>query len=104
MGPGGLPVYPKESSLATNAAFTDPSELKLRESTRPAGAPKRDPFNTAQDVFNYISKNMPMKAAGSLKPDEYWAIISFVLIAHGMAIPADGINANNASSVAMSSP
>lgn len=103
MGPGGLPVYPKDSGLAMNPAFTDPSELKLREAARPAGAPKRDPFNTAQDLFNYISHRMPMKAAGSLKPEEYWAVLNFMLAAHGIAVPQGGISANNANSVAITS-
>jgi hypothetical protein len=103
MGPGGLPVYPKESGMAMNAAFSDPSELKLREASRPAGAPKRDPFNTAQDVFNYVSHQMPMKAAGSLKPEEYWAILNFILVAHGVAVPQGGVNVNNANSVVVTS-
>ena len=104
MGSGALPTYPKETSLGNNPALADPSELKLRESTRPAGAPKREPFNTAQDVYNYISKRMPMKAAGSLRPDEYWAILNFMLVAHGAAVPDGGINASNAATVKVSPP
>lgn len=104
MGPGALPAYPKESSLGNNPAFADPSELKLRESARPAGAPKREPFNTAQNVYDYISKRMPMKAAGSLRPDEYWAILNFMLVAHGATVPAGGINASNAATVKVSAP
>ncbi len=101
MGPGALPEYARESSMAKNAALSDPSELQLRESMRPAGAPKREAFKTAQDVYNYISQRMPMKAAGSLKPDQYWAVLNFMLVAHGVAVPADGINASNASTVAI---
>ncbi len=101
MGPGALPVYAKESSLARNPAFTDPSELALRENARPAGAPKREPFNTAKDLFGYISQRMPMKSAGSLKPDEYWAILNFMLVAHGISVPDGGVNASNADSVSI---
>jgi mono/diheme cytochrome c family protein len=104
MGPGALPTYPKDSNLANNPAFADPSELKLRELSRPAGAPKREPFNTAQDVFTYIHERMPMRAAGSLRPDEYWAILSFMLLAHGVNVPAGGVNSSNAGTVAITAP
>jgi mono/diheme cytochrome c family protein len=104
IGYGALPEYPKESSLANNPAFNDPSELKLRESSRPAGAPKREAFRTAQDVFNYIHQRMPMREAGSLNPDEYWAILNFMLVAHGSAVPASGIISSNASTVAVAPP
>jgi len=90
--------------LGNNPAFTDPTELKLREETRPAGAPKREPFNTAEDVYNYISKRMPQKAAGSLKPEEYWSILNFMLMAHGVAVPNGGINASNANAVTITAP
>jgi mono/diheme cytochrome c family protein len=104
MGTGALPTYPKQSNLGNNAAFADPSELQLREAARAAGAPKRDPFNTAQDVYNYISKRMPFKAAGSLRPEEYWSILNFMLFAHGAVVPADGVNATNASTVQLAAP
>ena len=101
MGPGALPTYPRTSDLSTNPAYSDPSELKLREAARPAGAPKREPFNTAHDVYNYVSKNTPLKAAGSLKTEEYWAILNFMLTAHGVAMPQGGLSGANASSVAV---
>ncbi len=101
MGPGALPVYAKESSLARNAAFSDPSELALRENARPAGAPKREPFNTAKDLYSYVSQRMPMKSPGSLKPDEYWAILNFMLVAHGIPVPEGGVNGTNAGTVSI---
>jgi hypothetical protein len=42
---------------------------------------------------------LPKSKAGSLKPEEYWAIINFMLIAHGSAVPAGGITPENAASV-----
>jgi cytochrome c len=104
MGPIALPAYPNHANFSTNASYTDPTELNLRETTRPEGAPKREPFNTAQDVYNYISKRMPRKAPGSLKPEEYWAILNFMLIAHGIDVAPSGINAANASSVTIGAP
>ena len=53
------------------------------------GQSKRGPFVTAQDVFDYVSTRMPMpkSSAGALKPEEYWAIVNFMLIAHGVVVP-----------------
>jgi mono/diheme cytochrome c family protein len=98
IGYGALPEYPKQSSLTGNV--TDPSELQLREWSR-AGTPKREPFRNAQDVFNYISQRMPLKEAGKLRPDEYWAILNFVLIAHGTQVPPEGLGSANASKVSI---
>jgi len=104
IGYGALPEYPKESSLANNPAFNDPSELKLRESSRPAGAPKREPFKNAQDLYNYISERMPLREAHSMRPEEYWAILNFMLVAHGVAVPSAVVSASNASTVVLTSP
>ena len=46
---------------------------------------------------------LPKSRAGTLKPEEYWAITSFMLIAHGSAVPEAGITADNAKSVAIAS-
>ena len=46
-----------------------------------------DPFRSAEDLFQFVSKNMPRapQKPGSLQPEEYWAIINFMLIAHGVS-------------------
>jgi mono/diheme cytochrome c family protein len=101
MGPGALPELPPEKNMNADPAAGDPESLRLRAQTRPAGAPWRDPFRTVDDVFRYVSKYMPQpkEKAGTLQPEEYWAIINFMMVAHGVQVPADGINAQNASSV-----
>jgi mono/diheme cytochrome c family protein len=101
LGPGALPEYPAEQNLNADPAAGDPELLRLRAQTRPAGAPWRDPFRTAEDLYRYVSKNMPRPAdkAGSLRPDEYWAIINFMLVAHGVDVPLSGVGEQNASSV-----
>jgi hypothetical protein len=67
------------------------------------GQASRQNFKTAADVFEYVSTRMPMpkSRAGTLKPEDYWAIVNFVLLAHGVALPPGGITADNAQSVAM---
>jgi hypothetical protein len=101
MGQGALPEFPQEQSMNADPAAGDPELLRLRSQTRPAGAPSRDPFRTADDLYRYVSKNMPLPAdkAGSLSADEYWAIINFILQAHGVRVPPEGVAAANASSV-----
>jgi mono/diheme cytochrome c family protein len=103
MGAGALPTYPREQSLSTNPALNNAAQTQNQDSSRPPGAPSRDPFRTAQDLFSYLSAHMPLpkSRAGSLKPDEYWAITSYMLVAHGSAVPEGDINASNAASVSI---
>lgn len=101
LGPGSLPELPRERNLNANPASGDPELLKLQAQSRPAGAPWRDPFRNAQDVYRYVSKNMPLPAdkAGSLSAEQYWSIINFMLLANGVQVPPEGVTENNASSV-----
>lgn len=101
MGPGALPELPAEQNINADPAAGDPELLRLRARTRPAGAPWRDPFRTAEDVFRFVSTSMPLPAekAGSLRAEEYWAIVNFILVAHGVDVPPDGITEQNASAV-----
>lgn len=101
LGEGALPEYPPEHDVNADPAAGDPELLKLHAQTRPAGAPWRDPFHTAQDLYGYVSRNMPLPAdkAGSLSPEQYWAIINFMLVAHGVQVPAEGVTRDNAASV-----
>ena len=101
LGPGALPEYPAEQNLNADPAAGDPELLRLRAQSRPAGAPSRDRFRTAEDLYRFVSKNMPRPAdkAGSLRPDEYWPIVNFMLVAHGVAVPPTGVSEQNAGSV-----
>jgi mono/diheme cytochrome c family protein len=101
IGSGALPTYPRDQSLSTNPALSNAASQQQQDSSRPPGAPSRDPFRTAQDLFAYTSTKMPLpkSRAGSLKPEEYWAIVNFMLVAHGSAVPDAGITADNAATV-----
>jgi mono/diheme cytochrome c family protein len=101
MGEGALPEYPPEHNVNADPAAGDPELLRLRAQTRPAGAPWRDPFHTAQDLYHYVSTNMPLPAdkVGKLSSEQYWAIINFMLVAHGVQVPAAGVTRDNANSV-----
>jgi mono/diheme cytochrome c family protein len=101
MGAGALPELPPEHNVNADTAAGDPELLRLRAQTRPAGAPWRDPFRSAQDLYRYVSTSMPLPAdkAGSLSPQQYWAIIDFMLQAHGAQVPPEGVTQTNANSV-----
>lgn len=101
IGVGGLPKFPRASSDRTQQ-FTDPQEIDQQVHTRPPGTPTREAFNNAGDVFNYVSKNMPKgDLAGTLKPEEYWAVVTFILTAHGVQLPPEGVTPQNAESIGL---
>jgi mono/diheme cytochrome c family protein len=101
IGSGALPRYPSDESLSTNPALSNNAQQQAQDSSRPPGAPSRNPFVTAQDLFDYVSTRMPLprSRAGSLKPEEYWAIVNFMLLAHGSSLPAGGLKAESAAQV-----
>jgi len=101
LGEGALPEYPRARDLNASPAAGDPESLKLEAQSRPPGAPWRDPFRTARDLHNYVSQHMPLPKdrAGSLPPDDYWAILNFMLLAHGVQLPPEGVTAQNAAAV-----
>jgi mono/diheme cytochrome c family protein len=101
LGDGALPEYPRARNVNADPATGDPEALKLQAQSRPAGAPWRDPFRTAKDVHSYVSKNMPPAEAqrSALSAADYWAIVNFMLLAHGVELPPEGVTEANASSV-----
>jgi S-disulfanyl-L-cysteine oxidoreductase SoxD len=58
---------------------------------------RKTQFKTAADVAEFVVKNMPPQAAGSLKESEYWAILAFDLHANGVDLPTmlDGSHAKD---------
>lgn len=64
-----------------------------------AGALSR--MQTAQQLFDYVATKMPLpeQRAGTLPPADYWAIVTFMVVAHGGQVPAAGLTRDNAASV-----
>ncbi len=60
-------------------------------------------FQSAMDVFTYVSTKMPRPSdrAGSLSQPEYWAIVSYVLAAHGVPLPQEGVRPENADRISL---
>ncbi len=101
MGYRALPEYPDETSAEGNPQLSNPGQVRTQRLTRVPGAASRDPFQTSADVYRYVSTRMPMpsKRAGSLTSEEYWSIVNFMLLSHGVALPEGGVNAENAGRV-----
>jgi cytochrome c len=106
MGSGALPEFPRDQTATGSPMTTDTEELRIRQMSRPQGAPTRDPFRNAQDVYNFISLNMPKgrSRAGQLKPEQYWAVLTYILLGNGAKVPDGGINERNASSIPVQAP
>jgi cytochrome c len=96
MGSDGLPLYPAQSNLASNS---DPNEQQMRQQLNPGGMPSRQPFKTAQDLYEFVRLKMPSKQAGTLTTEEYWAVVNYMLIAQGLQVPEKGIDSENARQV-----
>jgi mono/diheme cytochrome c family protein len=101
LGTGALPAYPRD--YGSSAASSDPQQLQIQMQTRPAGAPRRDAFRTATDLYGYVSNHLPKSRASSMKPEDYWSVISFMLAAQGIDLPQGGLNAGNAGNVTIQS-
>lgn len=101
MGPGALPEFPDEATASGNPQLSNPGQVQTQKLTQVTGAASRDPFETAADVYGYISTRMPLPShrAGSLAPEEYWKILDFMMISHGAAVPEGGVNQGNAASI-----
>lgn len=101
MGEGALPEMPRPRNVNADPAAGDRESLRLEARSRPAGAPWRDPFRTAKDVHKFVSENMPPAEdkRKALSAEDYWAIVNFVLSAHGVELPPEGVNEQNAGAV-----
>lgn len=98
LGPGALPEYPRPRNVNADPATGDPEFLRLQAQSRPSGAPWRDPFRTALDLYHYLSQHMP-EDRSQLSDQDSFAIVNFMLLAHGVEVPPGGVTSANASSV-----
>jgi len=101
LGEDALPELPKPRNVNADPAAGDRESLRLEARSRPAGAPWRDPFRTATDLHKFVSENMPpsKEKREALSAQDYWAIVNFMLVAHGVAVPPEGVTEANAGAV-----
>jgi cytochrome c len=98
LGPGALPEYPRSMSSGMQA-IVDPDQLQIQQQTRPAGAPTRDLFRTAADLDAYVHDHLPKARAAAMKDDDYWAVVTYMLVVQGAEVPAQGIGPANAGTI-----
>ena len=55
-------------------------------------------FHTAKDVFDWVKASMPPKHGGSIKDEEYAAILAFDLKANGVDLGGKQVDATTAAS------
>ena len=99
LGPGALPEYPRSTGSASDPALFDPQLAQIQAQTRPAGAASRDRFRNAADLYNFTTRHMPKTRAEELKDPDYWAVVSYLLVAQGVSLPPRGIGPENAASI-----
>src|SRR6185295_13270062 len=103
LGVTGLPRYPRDQSGVQ--VYRDPNQVQRQNENRVPGVASRPEFVTALDLYNYLRQhaNGLERPALSLQPaatgapplteEECWAIVNFMLIAHGSNVPAEEISA-----------
>lgn len=99
LGPGALPEYPRSGGGAGDPSVYDPQMIQIQAQTRPAGAPWRDPFRNALDLYNFTSTHLSKARAAELRPADYWAVVSFMLEVQGASLPSRGIGPADAASI-----
>jgi hypothetical protein len=101
VGVTGLPRYPRDQSGVQ--LYQDPQQIQRQAQLRVPGAASRPEFVTANDVFQYLQRHrsevIKPDTSIDVSDDELWAVLTFVLIAHGSAVPDAGLSPENAASV-----
>ena len=67
LGARALPEYPHDTGGVGDPTITDPQLIQIQAQTRPAGAPWRDPFRNAQDLYTFTTTHLPTSRASGLK-------------------------------------
>jgi hypothetical protein len=99
LGPGALPLYPRDNANPGSFAMSDPQQLQIQQQTRPAGAPWRDPFRNADSLYGFVSSHLAKPRASAMNPDDYWAVVTFMLAVQGSHLPPEGVTSTNASTI-----
>jgi mono/diheme cytochrome c family protein len=97
LGRGALPRYPRADSVDPAAGQPAVQQVPSRAPTPEIGRPE---FVSALSLERYLEYHMPKGVHGrTLSEDDYWAVVNFMLLAHGADVPSEGIASTNAASV-----
>jgi Cytochrome C oxidase, cbb3-type, subunit III len=58
-------------------------------------------FATAMDLYDFIKKEMPFQAPGSLMDDQYWQLTAFLIRANGYDIGSQNLDTKSATRIAL---
>lgn len=101
VGVTGLPRYPRDQSGVQ--LYQDPAQIQRQAQMRVPGTSSRAEFVTARDVHEYLRRHLTEvekpPSAGDISDDDLWAILTFVLIAHGSDVPPEGLSPDSAAAV-----
>jgi mono/diheme cytochrome c family protein len=101
IGINALPRYPRDQTGVQ--IYQDAAQRQRQNQQRVPGAASRIEFVSAKDLHDYIAVHVPnvRRPDGStdVNDGEIWALVSFMLIAHGSEVPAGEISPANAADV-----
>lgn len=101
LGASALPEFSHADSVGSGFSVQDPQDLEIRQQTHPRGPAVRGPFRRAQDLFDFLGGHYPEERVRSWGPEDSWAVVTFLLAAHGCSMPQGGIDAGNAAAVSV---
>jgi hypothetical protein len=104
LGALALPEFPHGDSVATGFSFQDPQDLQIQQQTRPPGPPVRGPFRSARDLYDFLGGHVPEERVRSWRPDDSWAVVTFLMAAKGCELPKEGIGPGNAGALSVRCP
>jgi cytochrome c len=102
MGPGALPVRrQKQADLVT---INDPVLRRQAQRDSVPGAAQtaeaRRAFQSAADIHAYLaSDHRKLEGVTALDEPDQWAVLTYVLTAHGLEVPEGGLTVANAGGV-----
>jgi hypothetical protein len=101
VGVTGLPRYPRDQSGVQ--LYQDPQQIQRQAQLRVPGSASRPEFVTANDVYHYLERHrrevIEPDTGIDVSDSELWAVLTFVLIAHGSPVPDAGVSPENAGNV-----
>jgi hypothetical protein len=99
LGPGALPVYPRELATDEAQGLHDPQEMEIATAIHHPGLVRREPFRTGGDLFQYLMFHVRKPVEHDFHEDDYAAIVGFMLAVQGSPVPAGGSTPDNVQSI-----
>ena len=114
IGVTGLSRYPRDQ--VGMQLYQDPNQVQRQNQDRVPGLATRAEFVTARDLYDYVWQHAPKVkqvntarqakegSAAPLTEEDCWALVNFMLVAHGSSVPEQEISAANARDVLIRAP